>query len=154
MTILANEATRQSQALLKKYNKSNAQSYSELEMKLAELYFEPKMDKIVLEKELAEIHPHKKWLVRTLELDKKADDEEEVKDEAGKMPKVIIKKSCHAQVCEDENCKIHGEKSSSFSGNSSSDSKKTSNSNIEIIGLVGVIGLISLTFIIVSKNIK
>lgn len=144
MTILANEATKESQAILKKYNQPKAQSYNELEMKLAELYFQPKTDKRVLEKELANIHPHKKWLVRTLELDKK--------------PKVDEVKTVETQteVCEDDKCVTHTDKAvSNFAGKDDSPAEAKSNrTNIEVIGLVGIIGLMGLTFIIVSKNLK
>jgi hypothetical protein len=156
MTILANEATKESQNILQKYKKPKAQSYSDLEMKLAELYFAPKTDKLVLEKELAEIHPHKKWLIRTLELDKKPDLEKEVKIETLETPKKSVKETCISETCVDDDCEVHGkERMSGFTGQSqSSSSGMIGRSSIEIIGLVGVVGLIGLTFIIVSKNLK
>jgi len=61
MTILANEATDGSRKLLRKYNRPDAKGYKDLEQKLAELYFDT-TDKVQLEKEMAEIHPHKKFL--------------------------------------------------------------------------------------------
>lgn len=61
MTLLAYEATKESRQLLRKHNHPDAKSIQDLEAKLAELYFETK-DKIALEKEFAEIHPHRKWL--------------------------------------------------------------------------------------------
>jgi hypothetical protein len=63
MTLLANESTADARKLLKKYNKPDAINTGDLEVKLAELYYSAP-DKIVLEKEMAEIHPHKKWLLK------------------------------------------------------------------------------------------
>lgn len=63
MTLLANESTSDSRKLLKKYNKPDAVNTADLEVKLAELYYSVP-DKIVFEKELAEIHPHKKWIMK------------------------------------------------------------------------------------------
>ncbi len=66
MTILANEATAESRKLLKKYGKADAQSHADLEQKLAELYFNTS-DKVQLEKEMAAIHPHRKWIEKYIE---------------------------------------------------------------------------------------
>ena len=55
MTLLANESTSDSRKLLKKYNKADAINTADLEVKLAELYYSVP-DKIVLEREMAEIH--------------------------------------------------------------------------------------------------
>tara|TARA_R110001592_G_scaffold43848_5_gene141856 strand:- start:782 stop:1291 length:510 start_codon:yes stop_codon:yes gene_type:complete len=153
MTILANEATKESQAILSKYKKPKAQSYSDLEMKLAELYFAPKTDKIILEKELASIHPHKTWLIKTLELDKPTEKVEVIEEI---KPSKLSKETCTSDSCIDEDCTTHGNQGmSGFSGEQTPNSKSVlSRSNIEIIGLVSVVGLIGLTFIIVSKNLK
>lgn len=62
MTVLAYEATPDAQKILKKYGREPGRGYSDLEVKLANLYFDTD-DKVQLEKELADIHPHKKWLL-------------------------------------------------------------------------------------------
>lgn len=66
MTLLANEATDGSRKLLKKYGEPDAKNHKDLEVKLAELYFKTP-DKVKLEKELAELHPHKKWILKNTE---------------------------------------------------------------------------------------
>ena len=66
MTVLAYEATAESQKILKKYGREPANGYSDLEVKLANLYFDT-TDKVQLEKELASIHPHQKWLLEHTE---------------------------------------------------------------------------------------
>jgi exonuclease VII large subunit len=66
MTLLAYEATEDANKLLQKYNKGKAKNYSDLEVKLGELYISAD-DKLKLEKEMAKIHPHKKWIMERSE---------------------------------------------------------------------------------------
>jgi len=66
MTVLANEATGPSRKLLKQYGQPDAKNYQDLEVKLAQLYFNTK-DKVELEKQLAEIHPHKNWILKNVQ---------------------------------------------------------------------------------------
>jgi hypothetical protein len=66
MTVLAYEATADSQKILKKYGREPGKGYSDLEVKLANFYFDT-ADKVQLEKEFATIHPHKKWLLEHTE---------------------------------------------------------------------------------------
>lgn len=58
VTLLANNAQLPSRELLKKHGISDALNTAELESKLEELYL-TSADKTVIEKEFAEIHPHK-----------------------------------------------------------------------------------------------
>lgn len=85
MTVLANEATGPSRKLLREYGMPDAKNYQELEIKLAELYFNTK-DKVALEKKLAAIHPHKNWIIRNVQpvIEEKSKQElvEEVKSNA------------------------------------------------------------------------
>jgi hypothetical protein len=66
MTVLANEATGPSLKILKEYGMPDAKNYQDLEIKLAELYFNTK-DKVALEKKLAAIHPHKNWILKNVQ---------------------------------------------------------------------------------------
>lgn len=66
MTVLAYESTNDAQKLLKKYNQAPGKDYADLEVKLANLYFNVP-DKVQLEKEMASIHPHKKWILEHVE---------------------------------------------------------------------------------------
>jgi hypothetical protein len=97
MTLLANEATADARKLLKKYKKADATDCADLEIKLAQLYFDTP-DKIEIEKDLAEIHPHKNWLLKRTKA-------EEVKPEVV----VDIQKTSSADAeCSDPNCPVHG----------------------------------------------
>jgi len=85
MTVLANEATGPSRKLLKQYGQSDAKNYQDLEVKLAQLYFNTK-DKVELEKQLAAIHPHKNWILKNVQpvIEEKSKQEqvEEIKSNA------------------------------------------------------------------------
>lgn len=60
---LANESTGKSRKLLKKHGKADATDHRDLEMKLSQLYKETD-DKKALEKEFAEIHPHRDFILK------------------------------------------------------------------------------------------
>ena len=79
LTLLANEATSDARKLLLKHGKKDAVNAQDLEVKLAELYFSSPDKKIELEKEMAQIHPHRKWLMKYIELPKPEIKVEEVK---------------------------------------------------------------------------
>lgn len=66
MTLLAYEATDDAQKLLQKYGKPKAKNFADLEVKLGELYIGAD-DKLKLEKDMAKIHPHKKWIMERSE---------------------------------------------------------------------------------------
>lgn len=57
--------TADARKLLKKYGKEDAKDYADLENKLTKLYQETE-DKKQLEKEIAEMHPHKKFILEHL----------------------------------------------------------------------------------------
>lgn len=57
--------TADARKLLKKYGKEDATSYQDLEKKLTELY-QSTEDKKQLEKEIAEMHPHKEFILSNL----------------------------------------------------------------------------------------
>ena len=97
MTLLANEATADARKLLKKYNKADAKDCADLEIKLAQLYFDTP-DKIEIEKDLAEIHPHKNWILKRTKVEE--DKPEVVVD--------IQKTSSADGECNNPNCPVHG----------------------------------------------
>lgn len=63
--IIAVNKTADARKLLKKYGKEDAFNYADLEHKLTKLYKETD-DKKQLEKEIAEMHPHKKFILDNL----------------------------------------------------------------------------------------
>ena len=65
ISVLALGSTGESQDILKQNGIEPAQSYEELEYKLAKLYSKAE-DKVALEKKFAEIHPHSKFILKYL----------------------------------------------------------------------------------------
>ena len=148
MTLLANEAARESAGILQKYNKPKAKNNADLEVKLAELYFE-QPDKIQIEKELAEIHPHKKWLVKSLQLVskdevkcKKCEETTQKTTETDKLDE--IKKMVSESVS----------KFSDFNGSNVATENTKLNPLTDWLPLIAVVGMVSVTMIIVAKSTK
>ena len=145
MTLLANESTSDARKLLKKYNKGDANDYKDLEVQLANLYYEAP-DKIAIEKEMAEIHPHKNWLLKTL----RPINIEEVKIEEKKEPTIEVKSN--AEGCSCSKCKAYsnacGCQHSGFDGQTPL-FKATEPTNV---GLIAIIGILAVTFYAISKN--
>lgn len=99
MTLLANDATSDSRKLLKKHGRSDASDHEDLEAKLAQLYLDSS-DKISLEKEMAQIHPHRKWLEKYIE--PKIEIQEkivEIKSEPEKKSNVDGDSNCGCSTC-------------------------------------------------------
>lgn len=143
MTLLANEATKESRNILKKYNKPDAKNYDDLEIKLAQLYFETP-DKIQLEKELADIHPHKNWILKHVELPKISQTEIEKKD-ASNIDKLPINFEGHHYAC---GCSSF-DNTNNVQQPQNTDSKKDFMPYIAVLGVMSIVGL---TFYMISKK--
>ncbi len=65
LELLACNATKGAREILKKHGASDATGYEDLQSKLADLYKKVE-DKVELEKEFAEIHPHKEFILKYL----------------------------------------------------------------------------------------
>lgn len=72
--VIANGSTGKARRLLKQYNMPDAVNHQDLEMKLSKLYAQTD-DKIKLEKELADMHPHKEFILHNLKPEKPAEPE-------------------------------------------------------------------------------
>lgn len=142
MTVLANEATGPSRKILKQYGMPDAKNYQDLEIKLAELYFNTK-DKVALERKLAEIHPHKNWILRNVQ---------PVLEETSKQEQVTEIKS-NAQG--DINCPSCQNKNRDFlyaSGETQS-AKFDYNTIIVPVALIAFMGLTFTMLFKVAKNV-
>lgn len=148
MTLLANEAAKESSGILAKYGKPKAKNHADLEVKLAELYFE-QPDKKQLEKELAEIHPHKKWLVRTLELEPKGLKETVVTEAPTQAETNAEQIKNIEQVVSESIAKFSG-----FNGSNNADTSNKSNVVTDWLPFVAIIGMVSITMIVVAKSNK
>ena len=136
MTLLANEATGPSRKILKKYKQPDARNHNDLEVKLAELYFNTD-DKVALEKELAEIHPHRKWLMKYIE---PTIVEKEVVKEITIPAEIKSNADGSCPTCSTS-------KMSSFEG-----TQPGQNSIMGIMGILAVVGILSLSIIHITKK--
>ena len=135
MTLLANEATSDARKLLKKYGNQDAADYNDLEVKLANLYFQSN-DKLGLEKEMAEIHPHKKWLLKYIQpVVKKEEVKVEVKPE---------EKKSNTDGSVNDNFPMYNPYLM-FNGQQKSNT-------IDYMGIIGVVGVIGVLFFVISKQ--
>lgn len=155
MTLLANEATADSRKLLKKYNKADAKDCADLEVKLAQLYFGTP-DKLAIEKDFAEIHPHKNWILKRTKV-------EEV--EKPEVVEIEQPKSSAEGDCGNPNCPVHG-KCCTTSNADGVVTKQISTSNenesvinmqqnlmiysINLIGIIAVAGMV--LYALTNKN--
>lgn len=170
MTLLANEATKESRELLKKYKRPDAKGYADLEVKLAELY-QSSTDKFGLEKEMAQIHPHKNWLVKRLELDKV----KEIKPEIVEVEKVKETESVAPKIiCGNPFCPIHGNtpmcEYSNASGTATNpfatvqgkpnvptptqEQSQPKPSPMDYVGIIGMVAIIGIAFFVITKTTK
>ena len=169
MTLLANEATKESRELLKKYKRPDAKGYADLEVKLAELY-QSSTDKFGLEKEMALIHPHKNWLLKRLELNKV----QEVKPEIGEVEKVKEAESTTPKIiCGNPFCPIHGNipmcEYSNASGTATNsftvqekpnvptpiqEQSQPKPSAMDYVGIIGMLAIVGISFFVITKSTK
>jgi hypothetical protein len=144
MTLLANESTSDSRKILKKYGNQDASDHLDLETKLAQLYFSSD-DKVQLEKKLANIHPHKNWILKWTEpvVVEKEVVVEEVKSEPTQ--------GCGCGNCSG-NARAMNEMMSGFDSSYRATTEKEKNVSDYMLGLVGVIGIITMGMLIATKN--
>lgn len=149
MTLLAFDSTSQEAAdqLLKKYGKPGAKNAQDLENKLSVLYAEAP-DKIQLEKELAEIHPHKDWLLKYITPTPVVDKVVIEPVEPVKEVKQEITPGCGCGG----NCQCK-QGLSSFDGPTEQKTLSIARpSTIEVMGIIGLVAVVGITFYVISKK--
>lgn len=154
MTVVASGSTKSAQALLAKHGIPKAKSYADLEMKLCKLWYNSE-DKIQIEKELAEIHPHKKWLLERLQPATPAITEEV------KIEPVIEQSSFEGYQNPNQansypnhcNCPICIEQmKSSFDGSKNKESK--ANSFMDYMPAIAMVSIVVVGLVVVLKITK
>ncbi len=147
MTVLANCKTGDSRRLLRKYGQEDAKSHDDLEYKLSKLVTVVD-DKFALEKELANMHPHKDLILKHCAPKPIV---EEIKVEAKEEPKPITTVTAE---------KIITDPSSNFGGCSCNKSgfdgsmsytqtppKPMDNDRIVMFGMFGLISILALVLV-------
>ena len=150
MGVLANGSTADARRLLKKYNEPDAVNHEDLEYKLTKIYKNAD-DKKVLEKELAEIHPHKEFILKNLSIPEAPMQ----MDPVDMKIEEEYKKPCTCQL-ETTMSYMNGAKSCSC-GCSGFDGQTTSSQPIiktdNTVAVLGVLGIITIfAMIIINKK--
>ena len=149
MGLLANCSTDDARLLLKKYGYPDAKNRAELELSLANLY-KSADDKKQVEKDFADIHPHKNFLKRylTLETPKQTTEitaEKIIESDVTPTSNEIVS-NCNG----DETCTCC---QFSFEGSETQKSSKISdNEKLIIFGMFGIVSILAL--VIVSQKNK
>lgn len=158
--VIANGSTGDARRLLKKYNEPDAVNHKDLEMKLSRLYAKTD-DKIQLEKEIAEIHPHKEFILHNLKPVKPEPEPEIMVEEVMAKTKEMASSGC---PCGNPNCRNNQVSNacgySSYSGSScacgscsgvdgSGSTKPTtseaSNNGIMLVSILGILTIFALS---------
>lgn len=180
LSVLANGSEDDARKLLKKESGKTADDTEDLEIKLARMYAESP-NKIDLERKFAEIHPHKKFIMKYLSTEKESEKKPEEKkidiivntpENKEKIEKIenVEKQnfSGHAP-CGNPNCEFCKRYFSEASGNSnacgcssfnsysncegaSTSSKLSDNSAILIIGMVSIVGIVAIVSYLKTNN--
>ncbi len=136
MTLLAFSATDDSLKLIKAHGYTDAANHFDLQRKLEEIWYKSP-DKKAYEKELANIHPHKKWLLNTL----KPEIEIPVQPIVQPVKQEIVKTEVVSPAEGSTEC--IGCRMSNAEGNASQYKQLTTKPDtIHLIALVAVVGLI------------
>lgn len=143
MGLLANSSTDDARLLLKKYGYPNARNKAELELLLAKMYKDAD-DKKQVEKDFAEIHPHKNFLKRYLTTETPKESVEIVAEKIVETPLTTIEEST-SNCNGDTTCSCC---KSSFDGDQKSSSLKFSeNDKLIILGMFGIVSILALVMI-------
>ena len=149
MGLLANCSTDDARLLLKKYGYPDAKNRAELELSLANLY-KSADDKKQVEKDFADIHPHKNFLKRYLTLEAPKQTTEIT---AEKIIESDVTPTSNEIV---SNCNGDGTCTccqSSFDGSEKQKTSKISeNEKLIIFGMFGIVSILAL--VIVSQKNK
>jgi len=162
LALLANSNTHNCRLLLKKLGEEDAKNHLDLELKLAEIY-KAAPDKIVIEKQFAEIHPHKDFILKHLAPAPVETNKSKLESDKSKIeivnPDIVENEITNAKdfVSEDFHgcCGVSSASghscscgcNSNFSGITGENENRSSKIDITIIGLVSVIALFGMVLI-------
>jgi hypothetical protein len=156
LCLLANESTGDTRRLLEKKGVPAATNHADLEMKLAETY-KKESDKASFEKQLAEIHPHKDFILKhcaKTNLPSEEDALKELKNQIADVKTDNFSSEQYHSVCGCRYCTDKREMmsnacgcgSSSFTGspdlkNINDTDRQQASNNLLILGLVSIVAL-------------
>lgn len=149
LSLLSVEATTESRNLLKKHGKPDAKNHKDLESKLAQLFYECD-DKKAIEKELCEIHPHRKFILRYVE--KPVEKQTKIEAPNGAVMsadniKEILREYISSNSENFSNCAGNPNcncGSSSFTGGQGTSAPAPINNTHMLMGVLGVVAIVGL----------
>ncbi len=150
LTVLAFQAPKESVKLLMKHNPNvKIRNYEQIEYELGNLYVNS-TDKVGLEKEFAQIHPHRDWLLKYIAVPTKMSvvaDEVKIED----VPAPIQKEQAKQLIQEYSNFDSAAPKSNVTNNQDQNNNQNNQKSHISegvliigVLSIVAVIGLISM----------
>jgi len=153
MGLLADCSTNDARKLLKKYGIPDAKNKKDLELKLAQLY-KTCDDKKQLEKDFAEIHPHKEFMKKYLLPTAPVKSEVVLEDiiAPNSLKPVIVEKvpedtsNCDGKACSCNNSNFSGADGTTLTTTNSTDKDK-----LIIYGMFGIVSILALVFIAKQK---
>lgn len=145
MGVLANGNTAGCRKVLAKYGEPDAINHEDLEYKMAQLYRKSD-DKIVLEKELAEIHPHKDFILNNLSK----------KEDVMPEPDPVVIEKSSGVIIEEANkqktsCACGCSNAEGVTANSSSTPVRFDN-NVVVLGVLGIITIFAMMVITTKRS--
>lgn len=155
MGLLADCSTDEARKLLKKYGVAPAKNKAELELRLAELYKNCD-DKRQLEKDFAQIHPHKEFLTKYLLPKTPTPKEIVVEDLSPAIPtplpdetKVVPELMSN---CSGTKCTCNEKYSGADGTNSTQSSNSADKDKLIVYGMFGIVSILAL--VLISQQLK
>ena len=151
LSVLAQGSTDGARSILKKYSGQDAKDLTDLEIKLANMYSNsPK--KIDIEKDFADIHPHKDFILKYLspkEVDKQVPMNNEAENKIVAMATDSKTSSCEGNC----NCGCH---KSNINGDYSNvggetQNSQTSRNQVYMLGFVSIVAIFGMALIYKQK---
>jgi hypothetical protein len=146
MGLLANCSTDEARALLKKYGYPDAKNRADLEVQLAKLYKESD-DKRQVEKDFAQIHPHKEFISRYIFATPKETTTVETVEEISTLPIPQSVPETKIGMDESKSCSCG---CSNFEGTSNATGNptvRTENDKLIIYSMFGIVSILALVMI-------
>lgn len=145
MGVLANGSTAQCRKVLAKYGEPDAINHEDLEYKMAQLYRKCD-DKIALEKELAEIHPHKDFILNNLSK----------KDETMPEPDPVVIEKSNGVIVEEADKPTMSNACGCSHADGGASSASTSpirfDNNVAVLGVLGIITIFAMMVITTKRS--
>lgn len=137
--VIANGSTSDARKLLKNYDEPDATNHQDLEYKLTKLYAKTP-DKIEIEKKLAEIHPHKDFILKYCSKPTPTPEQG-----IEKTKEMIIEPMDSPIQFQDSSKSCACGCGSNFDANSSQPNNFGMNNGVMVLGILGIITIFAIT---------